>query len=144
MPYTVSDITLSQILTDHRAWLSSGVALLLRLYTNEIDPGPEITNPAAFVEANFSGYVPFNLFGTFGLPIRQAAGNWYISADRAVFRDNGGPVQNIIWGWFLTRGGDVIYSQKFDSSLTMEPGSEDIQIILRIRSQSRSILTCVG
>lgn len=106
-PVVIPNSTGIAILT---ALIDTGALLdgaVLRLFQNNINPGPENV-VGDFVSADFSGYAPSTTV-VWGTPYLQSDGTANVAGDLKLFvADDPLIVTNTIYGWFLTNAGGTV------------------------------------
>jgi hypothetical protein len=92
-----------------------------RLFKNNFGPTPA-TLRTDFVEADFTGYTPFDLTGAFPDPSKQIDG-FYSSASAEISFANSGGSSQTIYGWWVSAGSNWYWSGLFDAPVVMAPSS---------------------
>lgn len=116
-------------------YLNSGHTL--RLFTNTFLPDP--SSPLSFfTEATFTGYAAVPLAGVFATPTLVQNGQYQTTSSVLTFQCTGGSGQ-VIQGWYIDDGTNMIACQLLDSPVTISAGG---QYALQLRPQeiSQSIL----
>ena len=106
------------------------------LFSNDIDPTPATMLPE-FLEANFSGYSPFDLTDQFAAPIREVDGEYVLTGNTGFFGCESGT--QTIYGGYIHDGVDVKLSQRFDNPLDLTAGSS-FTVPLVVQDLALSIL----
>ena len=135
MPVIVPDIAELELLDI--LVLSWGDTLVLKLYRNDLTPGPA-TELGDFNDANYSGYAaqePEN----WTAPVDDGTGRAISEADTLTFTHNGGGVANNVYGYYVVNaGGDLLWCERFGTApLVMASAADSFTLRpkLTLRSQ---------
>lgn len=94
----------------------------LRLYKNDYTPVVGMVI-GSFSEADYSGYSSVDLTGDWSAVAQDVNDKWYTETSAHLFEHDGGGTDNDIYGWYITDGTKVFMAERYDSPITMEPGS---------------------
>lgn len=101
-----------------------------RLFKNDI-PVDEETVLGDLVECDYSGYLPVP--GDWGDVYEDADGRAVVDSDLLVFLQDGGPIGNFAYGYFVTPtdGTALIFVERFDAPRLMAFAGHTIKLLPR-------------
>lgn len=136
------DIVASNFILEDRAnalrsFLSSDTSL--RIFVNDFQPLP--TDPIGnFVEAFFAGYARINMNAQWQIVRKQADGNYVIVSNAQNFVGGVGASQTV-YGWFIVKGGKVLFSARLPVPQTMVNGTR-LQVKISLNTAAASLGLC--
>lgn len=111
----------------------------LRLYQNDYTPEPDSAS-GNFTEATFPGYTSENLTGDWGAPVESADGKWYIEAPPITFSWSGVGSSNVIYGWYIDDGTEVVLAERLATPINMTSTSLPFRLTIRFTYESKAVL----
>jgi len=90
-----------------------------------------------FTEATYSGYAAQTSAWT--TPATDGSGRAHTQSDVLQYAHSGGATANTIYGYYVvSSGGDLLFAEKFASSITMDDSTDafNLQIDFRLREDS--------
>lgn len=114
-----SNALLKTTATDLMVFLNNGT--FLGLYTNPLSPSPAHVL-GDFAEANFGGYRRQPINFTFPPPRKQQDGEYESTGPEFTFTCNANP-SNLVYGWYLSNGTDVLLSAPFTMPIPVNVGT---------------------
>lgn len=103
---------------------------VLSLYQNDHTP-TELDAVTAYQEATFSGYVNVALNNWGAIFTDPADGAAKSLHDEVTFTHNGGPVPNVIFGYFVHKpAAGLLFAEKFGTAISMSNLADEIALTL--------------
>lgn len=97
-----------------RLAFNTGATMLYRLFKVDFEFHPDNT-VANFTEADFSGYAAITV-NTWGAAATFADGRAHIAVTPDIsWGHDGGPTANTVYGYYVTRGGILMWAEKFQA-----------------------------
>lgn len=134
----VCNVELEAALTWLRGRWNGNPGAQFRLFRNDYDPGPEsvVTD---FIEANWIGYAEKLLMNQFPAPVKVADGHYEIVTDKLLFTPPASGNGNMIYGGYVTFGGNAVAAERFPVPIEMGIGSVAFSVRLRVSTKSESL-----
>lgn len=124
------DMELERLLTSTRTYLNSGSEL--RLFIDDLTPAADDAIDD-YTEPTFTGYALVDLLDGFTEPVKDSVGVWSMETEIFTYEITEALEEVELFGYFITKGGNLKYAERFPEPVSLEVGSQPLRLRLILR-----------